>query len=146
MENNLFDHAGVELPATPAKPKRPQKLTPPSPVACAASGRLDGARRSRPLSRTPRDRVGPARDLNPGRVLAYPLSRNVTALAEVIERLPHGYDDSLPVKCDREAQNITRKLMRKGIAKLLARKCAKDLVDVAYTKRVSDAHKEAERS
>ncbi|TXN19748.1 hypothetical protein [Methylobacterium sp. WL19] len=135
---DLFDVAGLPLPPIPTKP--PKKAKKPSPAALAASGRLGGARRSpAPV----RDRVGPTRDLLLGAVLAFPLHVNGRLVAEVTERLPHGYAADLNKACARETAELHRKLISQGIPKQSAWLCARTLLHHAVIKRIDDAHKEA---
>lgn len=147
---DLFDAAGLELEEGLLKseetsgPKRPRKPKPPTPAERAAAVRLEGGRRSRaPSSLGQRSRIGTPRDLSPAPVLAFPLTHNASMLAEVIERLPHGYDEELETTCDREARNLEKRLIRRGISKQSARSCARDVLNQAYTNRVRDAHKES---
>lgn len=143
---NLFDAAGIELNAEPlpSKLKRSRKAKPPTPAERAAAARLEGGRRSRaPASLGQRSRIGTPRDLSPARVLAFPLTRNANMLAEVIERLPHGYAPDLDKKRDLEVRRLQKGLIQRGLTKQLAWRCARELVHVAYIKRVRDAHMEA---
>lgn len=142
---NLFTAAGLVLTEEPTRAsKRQRKPLPPSPAERAASGRLEGARRSRmPVSQGQRTRVGPPRNLALAEVLAFPLTRNVVAVAEMIEALPHGYAPNLNKRRDQEARNLQNRLVGQGIPKQSAWLCARELVHIAYMKRVEDAHKEA---
>ncbi|WP_409566450.1 DUF6074 family protein [Methylobacterium sp. E-065] len=76
-------------------------------------------------------------------MLAFPLVRNAGVVAEVIRRLPHGYDEQIDATCDREARNLEKRLMRRGVSKKSARACAIDVLHEAYTERVRAAHQEA---
>ena len=147
---DLFDAAGLELEEGVPKigetpqPRRPRKPKPPKPAERAAAARLEGGRRSRaPSSLGQRSRVGLPRDLSPAPVLAFPLTKNAAVLAEVIERLPHGYAPDLDKKRDLEVRRLQKGLMQRGLTKQSAWRCARELVHVAYIKRVRDAHMEA---
>lgn len=146
----LFRAAGLEPEGDPSslewisQPKRPRKPKPPSPVERAAAVRLEGGRRSRAPARLgQRSRIGAPRELSPAPVLAFPLARNATVLAEVIERLPHGYASDLDRKRDLEVRRLQKGLIQRGLTKQLAWRCARELVHLAYIKRVRDAHTEA---
>lgn len=143
---DLFAAAGIELDAepVPAKPKRARKPKPPSPAERAAADRLQGGRRSRgPGSLDQRMRVGEARNLNPAPVVAFPLAKNVKAVADVIARLPHGYAPDLNRRRDQEVRRLQKDLVERGVPNKAAWLCARELVHVAYIQRVRDAHKEA---
>jgi hypothetical protein len=143
---DLFAAGGIPLDAepTPAKPKRASRPRKPTPAEHAASVRLEGGRRSRaPSSLGQRSRIGTPRDLSPAPVLAFPLARNADVLAETIARLPHGYAPDLDKKRDLEVRRLQNGLMKRGLTKQSAWRCARELVHVAYIKRVRDAHVEA---
>ncbi|TXM63941.1 hypothetical protein FV226_27075 [Methylobacterium sp. WL12] len=136
---DLFEAAGVPLPPIPPKPAR--KARKPSPAERAASGRLEGARRHRIPDRR---RIGPGRDLaHAAQVVPFPLHHNGALLADVIERLPHGYSPDLNKACAKETRNLQNQLMRQGVAKQSAWLCARTLLHHAHMKRVHDAHREA---
>lgn len=138
---DLFDAAGVPLPPIPPKPVR--KARKPTPAERAATGRLEGGRRSRSLLR---HRVGPGRDLSPAvaaDVVPFPLHRNGVLVAEIMARLPHGHAMDLSRACAKETREFQHTLMRQGVAKQPAWVCARVLLHHAFMKRVHDAHKEA---
>ncbi|MGU3449633.1 hypothetical protein [Methylobacterium sp. 391_Methyba4] len=146
----LFKAAGLVLEEDALKiagisqPKRPRKPKPPTPAERAAAVRLEGGRRPRaPASLGQRSGIGTPRDLSPAPVLAFPLARNAAVLAEVIERLPHGYAPDLDRKRDFEVRRLQKGLMQRGLSKQSAWRCARELVHIAYIKRVRDAHTEA---
>lgn len=143
---DLFAAAGIVLDGEPAPtpPKRQKRARKPTPAQLAAAVRLGGGRRLRaPQSPGHRTRVGEPRDLAPASVLAFPLHRNPVLVAEVIERLPHGYAPDLDIICRREAYKLEKRLQRKGMSQKSARQCAKELLHEAYAIRVRDAHREA---
>lgn len=141
---DLFAAAGIELDAEPTKSKPQRKPRPPTPAERAAADRLQGGRRFRgPGSLVQRARVGEARNLNPAPVVAFPLCRNVKAIAEVIARLPHGYAPDLNRRRDQEVRRLQKSLVERGVPNKAAWLCARELVHVAYIQRVRDAHKEA---
>jgi len=147
---DLFAAAGLVLEeglpksGDTSQPKRPRKPKPPTPAERAAAVRLEGGRRSRPpASLGQRSRIGTPRDFRPAPVLAFPLVRNATVLEETISRLPHGYAPDLDKKRDLEVRRLQKGLMQRGLTKQSAWRCARELVHVAYIKRVKDAHKEA---
>lgn len=143
---DLFTAAGITLEAETAetKPKRANRPKKPTPVQLAAADRLKGGRRLRaPQSPGQRTRVGQPRDLSPTPVLAFPLARNARVVAEVIERLPHGYAPDLDKRRDQEVKVLEKRLLRQGLTGQIAWRCARELVHVAYMERVRQAHKEA---
>lgn len=143
---DLFAAAGITLDAqttlpTPKRASRPRK---PTRAQLAAADRLMGGRRLRvPQAPGQRTRVGQPRDMSPAPVLAFPLTRNARVVAEVIERLPHGYARDLDKKSAQETRRLQKRLVQRGISKQSAWLCARELVHVAYIERVRDAHKEA---
>ncbi len=142
---DLFTAAGLELNAepVPAKPKRLRRPKPPTPAERAAAVRLEGGRRSRgPGSLENRVRVSEARNLRPAPVVAFPLCRNVKAVADVIARLPQDHGEALDSFYDQEAKRIEKRLLRKGVSKQSARSCAADVVLKAYTNSVNNSRKE----
>lgn len=143
---DLFAAAGITLDADASlpAPKRASRPRKPTPAQRAADVRREGARRHRaPQAPGQRTRVGQPRDLSPAPVLAFPLHRNVNVLAEVIERLPHGYAHDLDKRRDQEVRNLEKRLLRHGLRGQVAWRCARELVHVAYMERVRQAHKEA---
>ncbi|KQP05903.1 hypothetical protein ASF28_18620 [Methylobacterium sp. Leaf99] len=142
MDGDLFDAAGLPLPPIPPK-KRQRSPRKPTPAERAATGRLKGARRSRAPQR---QRVGPERDLSPAvaaDVVPFPLHRNGGLLAEVVDRLPHGYSGDLGKVCAKETREFQHTLMRQGVDRQPAWLCARTLLHHAFMKRVHDAHREA---
>lgn len=132
---DLFDAAGTPLPPVP--PKKPPKARKPTPAERAASGRLEGARRSR----TPqRHRVGPARDLKAtAPVLPFPFSKNRKVLAAITARLPNGNADNLEDVFEYERSKYARRLIARGLPKKTARHCANELLHQAYMIRAEEA-------
>ena len=144
---DLFAAAGVVFDAEPAlpAPKRASRPRKPTPAQRAADVRREGARRHRaPQAPGQRTRVGQSRDLSPAPVLAFPLARNAGVVAEVIERLPHGYARDLDKRRDQEVKFLEKRLLKQGVTGQNAWRCARELVHVAYMERVRQAHKEAE--
>ena len=143
---DLFASAGIVLDAepAPAKPRRVRKPRPPTPAERAAAVRHEGGRRSKgPGGLGQRMRVGEARNLNPAPVVAFPLAKNVKAVADVIARLPHGYAPDLNRRRDQEVRRLQKDLVERGVPNKAAWLCARELVHVAYIQCVRDAHKEA---
>lgn len=141
---DLFAVVGIVLDAELKPPTRTRKPRPPSPAERAAAVRLEGGRRSRgQASPGQRTRVGQPRRLEPAPIIAFPLSRNVKAIAEVIARLPHGYASDLNRRRDQEVRRLQKGLVERGVPNKAAWLCARELVHVAYIQRVRDAHKEA---
>jgi hypothetical protein len=150
---DLFAAEGIVLEDNPdldsglaskpsARPKRQRKPRPPTPAERAAADRLEGGRRSRgPASPGQRARVGAPRSLQLAPVLAFPLARNASALAEMIRRLPQDAPDNLDAACDQEVRKLENRLVRKGISKQSARRCAMDLLHEAYMKSVCNSKK-----
>ncbi|GLS46263.1 hypothetical protein GCM10007884_42550 [Methylobacterium brachythecii] len=136
---DLFSRAGISLPrSVPMPTKRAHSPMHALAAARAASGRLVGARRSRP---SPRNRVGTARYIGAAEVLAFPLTRNVRIVSQMSERIPPGYSAELSTMCDREARKLEKRLIYIGINKQSARRCAMDLLHEVYMKRVIEAER-----
>ncbi|MCJ2067941.1 DUF6074 family protein [Methylobacterium sp. J-030] len=144
---DLFAAAGITLDTEFVRtaPKRPRKPKPPTPAERAAAGRLEGARRLRPTQAPgQRARVGPPRDLAPAPVMAFPLARNARVVAELIERLQADKAGNLDAAYDRETRNLEKRLVRRGLHKQSARRCAMDVVHAAYSKTVSSQRERQE--
>ncbi|MGF3026699.1 hypothetical protein ACQVP2_28255 [Methylobacterium aquaticum] len=143
---DLFSAAGLVLEVTPPrKPKRKAKRQrKPNPAERAAAARALGARRaSCPCADGVRVRIGEPRDLHrPREVLAYPLSRNVALLNEVMARLPHGYDDKFENKWVLEGRRQEKRLRRMGLNEEMAYNSAVELMDTIWTIRMRAANAE----
>lgn len=132
---DLFDAAGTSLPPIPPKPaKKPRK---PTLAEMAASGRLEGARRSRAPQR---HRIGPCRDLKASApILPFPFSKNLKVLAAITARLPDGNAANFEDVFEYERQKYARRLIARGLPKKTARQSANELLHEAYMIRAKEA-------
>lgn len=140
---DLFTAAGIVLDAEPVRPtpKRTRKTRTLTAAERAADVRREGARRLRaPQSPERHTRVGLPRKFASALVLAFPLTRNAGVLAEVIQRLPSGDGEKLDDAYAQEALRLEKQLVRQGLPKNFARRCARDLLHEAYMKRVRETN------